>query len=248
MGSIAKFHSRQTLSPTAALKLQVRDDYLEESIRAELRAKSYADAMEKGPTIHVGTASDVATAGTTSNEGNADTGREKLRSSKRTIKDPSLLAKKRAKAYARKKREEEQRQLQEHGKKWYHSGNRPLPTVGDINNVKKRAKLAMVRIKMERERKEKMDKIKHKELAFKKKLLYSEAQRIISENVGKFEKGSYIIRTEDRRKSDTAFDGCSAPSWQPTGYYNEIEYTRNTKKMADSFENKKGIFRLFSYP
>ena len=84
MGSIAKFHSRQTLSPTAALKLQVRDDYLEESIRAELRAKSYADAMEKGPTIHIGTASDVATAGTTSNEGNADTGREKLRSSKRT--------------------------------------------------------------------------------------------------------------------------------------------------------------------
>ena len=100
---------------------------------------------------------------------------------------------------------------------------------------------------MERERKEKMDKIKHKELAFKKKLLYSEAQRIISGNVGKFEKGSYIIRTEDRRKGNTAFDGRNAPSWQPTGYYNEIEYTRNTKKMADSFENKKGIFRLFSF-
>ena len=59
---------------------------------------------------------------------------------KEPIKDPSLLAKKRAKAYARKKREEEQQQLQEHGKKWYHSGNRPLPTVGDINNVKKKSK------------------------------------------------------------------------------------------------------------
>ena len=137
MGSIAKFHSRQTLSPTAALKLQVRDDYLEESIRAELRAKSYADAMEKGPTVHVRTASDDAVASNTNDEGNTNTGREKRRSPKRIIKNPSLLAKKRAKAYARKKREEEQQQLREHGKKWYHSGNRPLPTVGDINNVKK---------------------------------------------------------------------------------------------------------------
>lgn len=248
MGSIAKFHSRQTLSSTAALKLQVRDDYLEESIRAELRAKSYTDAVEKGPMTHVGKTSGIVASDETSDQPAISTMEEKLASPKRIIKNPSHLAKKRAKAYARKKREEEQQQLREQGKKWYHSGNRPLPTVGDINNVKKRAKLAIMRIKMERERKEKMDKIKHKELAFKKKLLYSEAQRIISENVGKFEKGSYIIRTNDRRKNGTAFDGHNAPSWQPTGFYNEIEYTRNTKKMADSFENKKGIFRLFSYP
>ena len=102
MGSIAKFHSRQTLSPTAALKLQVRDDYLEESIRAELRAKSYADAMEKGPTVHVRTASDDAVASNTNDEGNTNTGRGK-RQSKRSLRTP-LLAKKRAKAYARKKR------------------------------------------------------------------------------------------------------------------------------------------------
>ena len=204
--------------------------------------------MEKGPAVRVRTASDDAVASNTNDEGNTNTGREKRRSPKRSLRTPLCSQKSAQKAYARKKREEEQQQLREHGKKWYHSGNRPLPTVGDINNVKKRAKLAIMRIKMERERKEKMDKIKHKELAFKKKLLYSEAQRIISGNVGKFEKGSYIIRTEDRRKGNTAFDGRNAPSWQPTGYYNEIEYTRNTKKMADSFENKKGIFRLFSYP
>ena len=43
---------------------------------------------KRGPTIHVGTASDVATAGNTSDEGNTNTGREKRRSPKRIIKNP----------------------------------------------------------------------------------------------------------------------------------------------------------------
>ena len=73
---------------------------------------------------YMGTASDVAQL-VLLDEGNADTGREKLRSSKRTIADPSLLQKAQ-KLLCKKKREEEQRQLQEHGKKWYHSGNRPF--------------------------------------------------------------------------------------------------------------------------
>ena len=251
MGSIAKYHSRQTLSKNEAVKFKYQDAYLQESIHAELRAKSYTKAIEKerinsahekryekGRSIME---HDVVSPNTTKN-GTSN------RSGRKSIQNPTLLAKKRVAAWKRKKQKEDQRKMQIQNEKWYHVENRPIPTIGDIDSVKRRAKIAIKRIKDERARKEKMNKIKHKTKQFKKKILYSEAQRIISSNVGKFEKGSYIIRLEDRRKTKSIDEEFNKPSWQPTGYYNDIEVTQNTKKMEESYENKKGIYRTFSYP
>ena len=286
MGSIAKFHRRQILSKNAAYKFKYQDNYLQESIFADTRAKSYAkeiekqkqrnkaqsfyvEPYEKGPntamsmsnygTLNASFSSSSSNNVTNNNNNNNEsisptskkentTSSSSRRRKKHNIKNPTLLAKKRALAWKRKQQKEEQEKMQIHNKKWYHVENRPLPTVGDIESVKARAKLAIKKIKDERERKEKMDKIKYKKEQFKKKLLYSEAQRIISDNVGKFEKGSYIIRTEDRRKPKTIEEELYKPTWQPTGYYNDIESTQNTKKMEDSYDNKPGIFRTFSYP
>ena len=47
MGSIAKFHRRQILSKNEAYKFKYQDNYLQESIFADTRAKSYAKEIEK---------------------------------------------------------------------------------------------------------------------------------------------------------------------------------------------------------
>ena len=78
--------------------------------------------------------------------------------------------KREAKKALRKKQKEDQQKMQIQSKKWYHVENRPMPTIGDIDSVKRRAKIALKKIRDERARKEKMDKIRHKKEQFKKKI------------------------------------------------------------------------------
>lgn len=250
MGSIAKYHSRHTLSKNEAVKFKYQDNYVDHATCAELRVRSYKSHVKKQAQIEEKRKKErEEEKGFLIEEEEMRLKSKQNKSNSRSlIQDPSKLAKKRAILYKRKQAKNKRSSIYEGSKKWYHSDSRPKPVIGDIENVKRRAKIAMQRIKDERERKKKMEKIKYKEQDFKKKLLTSEAQRIVSNNVGKFEKGSYILRSSKPSSSSSYFYTEKKPAWNPTGYYNEVEYTKNTKKVNESFVNKPGILRTFSYP
>ena len=143
---------------------------------------------------------------------------------------------KRAREHKKRLEDQEKEERQANKAKWYDRVERPPVVVGSMENIKKRAEVRMKKMRAEKERKRRIDIGKKRVKRRAVERLCMEAQEILAFSVrpsaaASSAKGEGMKRVPAKHNR----------AWVPTGFQNQIEWTRGTKV------TNSNLIRTFSY-